>query len=205
MSSSTIDTATWLQGTTVYLIGPMGAGKTTVGQVLAESLGYRYFDTDQVIETAAQQSIAQIFADSGEAVFRQLETDTLQALSPLLRCVIATGGGIVLKPENWGYLRNGVIVWLDVPVDLLHDRLIADTTRPLLQAGNLRDRLQTLDQERRSRYAQADIPIAIAAGESPEAIVQRILQSLTEACQSKAAADTETRRLNAESPYQVES
>ncbi|MFM2432951.1 MAG: hypothetical protein RLZZ511_4165 [Cyanobacteriota bacterium] len=203
MSNSTIDTATWLQGTTVYLIGLMGSGKTTVGQALAESLGYRYFDTDQVIETAAQQSIAQIFADSGEPVFRQLETDTLQALAPLLRCVIATGGGIVLKPENWGYLRNGVIVWLDVSVEVLHERLIADTTRPLLQGSELRDRLQTLDQERRSRYAQADIRIEIAAGDGTEAIVQRIQTAIDTACQAKAQADDMTQQLNASQPFEL--
>jgi shikimate kinase len=198
-----IDPATWLQGTSVYLIGMMGSGKTTVGQLLAEALGYRYFDTDQLIETAASQPITQIFAESGEAIFRQLESNTLEALSPLTRCTIATGGGIVLKPENWGYLRNGVIVWLDVPVDLLHDRLLADTTRPLLQSGDLRTQLETLDEARRSRYAQADISVTIGPTDTPAQIVDRILKSISQACAAKAKADDETQRLNQAHPFQA--
>jgi shikimate kinase len=198
-----IDPATWLQGTSVYLIGMMGCGKTTVGQLSAEALGYRYFDTDQLIETAAAQPVTQIFAESGEAIFRQLESNTLEALSPLTRCVVATGGGIILKPENWGYLRNGVIVWLDVPVDLLHDRLLADTTRPLLQSGDLRETLENLDEARRSLYAQADISVTIGPTDTPEQIVDRVLRSISQACAAKAQADDETQRLNQAHPFQA--
>jgi shikimate kinase len=198
-----IDPATWLQGTSVYLIGMMGCGKTTVGQLLAEALGYRYFDTDQLIETAAAQTVTQIFAESGEAIFRQLESNTLEALSPLTRCVVATGGGIILKAENWGYLRNGVIVWLDAPVDLLHDRLLADTTRPLLATGDLREKLENLDEARRSRYAQADISVTIGPSDTPEQITDRILASISQACKAKAQADDETQRLNQAHPFQA--
>ncbi len=198
-----IDPATWLQGTSVYLIGMMGSGKTTVGQLLAAALGYRYFDTDQLIETATAQPVTQIFAESGEAIFRQLESNTLEALSPLTRATIATGGGIILKSENWGYLRNGVIVWLDVPVDLLHDRLIADTTRPLLQSGDLRTQLESLDEARRSLYAQADISVTIGPTDTPEQICDRVLTSISQACAAKAQADDETQRLNQAHPFQA--
>lgn len=198
-----MDTATLLKGTSIYLVGMMGAGKTTVAQQLAAALGYGYFDTDALIEQAAQQSISQIFAESGEPVFRQLETNTLEALSPLLRCTIATGGGIILKPENWGYLRNGVVVWLDVPVDVLHERLVSDTTRPLLQTGELRARLERLDHDRRTLYAQADISVVIGPTETPAQITARILASITQACEEKAKADAELERLNQTQPFQA--
>ncbi len=216
-------TAVRLQGTSIYLIGMMGAGKTTIGQLLAASLNYGYFDTDGLIEQATQQPVSQIFAESGEAIFRELETRTLEALAPMLRCTIATGGGIVLKPENWGYLRNGVIVWLDVPIAVLQARLESDTTRPLLQEsqlresqlresqlrksqlrdGNLGDRLQQLDVARRSLYAQADIQITIAATETPEQIRDRILVAIDQACAAKAESDAAIQRANQEQPYRL--
>jgi shikimate kinase len=199
-----MDTASLLKGTSIYLIGMMGSGKTTIGQRLAKSLGHGYFDTDALIAQAAQQTIAEIFQSSGEEVFRELETQTLAALSPLLRCTIATGGGIILKPENWGYLRHGVIVWLDAPVDVLYKRLTADSTRPLLQTGNLRDRLETLDADRRACYAQADIQVAITAADTPDAIVDRLLTALTVACEAKQALDVATQQMNQTTPYQVE-
>lgn len=199
-----MDTATWLKGTSVYLIGMMGSGKTTIARRLAAALGYRYFDTDELIEQAAQQPISQIFAESGESIFRELETQTLQALSPMTRCTIATGGGIILKPENWGYLRNGVIVWLDVPVDVLHDRLKLDTRRPLLQQGDLLERLEILDASRRALYAQADLRIAITAADTPAPVTDRILAAIDQACAAKAKADAEVERLNRERPYQTQ-
>jgi shikimate kinase len=198
-----MDTAALLQGTSIYLIGMMGAGKTTIGQLLATSLNYGYFDTDGLIEQATQQPVPQIFAESGEAIFRELETRTLEALAPMLRCTIATGGGIVLKPENWGYLRHGVIVWLDVPIEVLQARLASDTTRPLLQEGNLADRLQQLDAARRSLYAQADIHVTISATETPETIRDRVLVAIGQACQAKAAADAAIQRANQTQPYRL--
>jgi shikimate kinase len=192
-----------LKGTSIYLIGMMGSGKTTIAHILAQALQYRSFDTDALIEQASQQSVAEIFAESGEAVFRELETRTLEALAPMLRSMIATGGGIVLKPENWGFLRTGVIIWLDVSVEALHQRLLEDTTRPLLQNADLLERLQTLDSARRSIYAQADIHIPIDATETPEQICDRILQSLTQACLAKHQSDLETQRMNQDKPYQL--
>jgi shikimate kinase len=192
-----------LKGTSIYLIGMMGSGKTTIGKRLAQSLGHGYFDTDALIAQAAQQTIAEIFQSSGEDLFRELETQTLAALSPLLRCTIATGGGIILKPENWGYLRHGVIVWLDAPVDVLYNRLASDSSRPLLQTGDLRHRLETLDADRRSLYTQADIRIPIAAADTPEMTIDRLLIALTVACEAKQALDIATQQMNQTTPYQV--
>lgn len=164
-----------LQGVSVYLIGMMGAGKSTVGKQLAAQLGYQFFDTDTVIEQLAQQPISQIFATSGEPAFRELETQVLAELSTYKKLVIATGGGIVLNRMNWSYLQHGLVVWLDVPVEQLYDRLKQDTTRPLLQVADPQQHLQTLLNQRRSLYAQADITLTGQGDETPEQVAQQIL------------------------------
>ncbi len=167
-----------LQGLNIYLIGMMGAGKSTVGQHLAKLLGYRFFDTDCVIEAVVQKSVAQIFAESGEDRFRALETQVLAELSAYTRLVIATGGGIILKRENWSYLRYGVIVWLDVPVERLQVRLQNDQTRPLLHAADLETTLRSLLQQRTPLYAQADVQVTCQSEETPDIICDRILQGI---------------------------
>ncbi len=167
-----------LQGLNIYLIGMMGAGKSTVGQHLAKLLGYRFFDTDCVIEAVVQKSVAQIFAESGEDRFRALETQVLAELSAYTRLVIATGGGIILKRENWSYLRYGVIVWLDVPVEQLQGRLQNDQTRPLLHAADLETTLRSLLQQRTPLYAQADVQVTCQSEETPDIICDRILQGI---------------------------
>ncbi|BFM41149.1 shikimate kinase [Synechocystis sp. LKSZ1] len=167
-----------LQGLNVFLIGMMGSGKTTVGQALAAVLGYRFFDADVLLERVAQRSISEIFATEGEAAFRDWESQILGELSACTRSVIATGGGVVLRPANWGLLRHGVIVWLEAPLGLLVERLQADQTRPLLQATELSGRLSQLLQERQHLYAEADLRIPISAEESPQAIALKIVDQL---------------------------
>lgn len=176
-----------LKGVNLYLIGMMGCGKTTVGRILAQQLGYRFFDTDAVIEQAAGQTVSEIFATAGEAAFRQLETQVLAELSAYKRLAIATGGGIVLHPMNWSYLRHGVVVWLDASIDQLYDRLAGDTSRPLLQDPDPKGRLRSLLDQRRSFYAQADVHTRVPVGASPKQVaiavldgIQPILRSETE-------------------------
>ncbi len=106
-----------LKGLNVYLVGMMGSGKTTVGKLLAEKLNYRFLDTDILIETIAGKTIKQIFAQEGEAKFRELETQVLGEVSAYTRSVISTGGGVVLKAKNWSYLHYGIIIWIDAPVE----------------------------------------------------------------------------------------
>lgn len=194
-----------LQGTSLYLIGMMGSGKTTIGKLLADRLSYQFFDTDGLIETITQQSVTQIFESSGESGFRQVETQVLSELSSYGRKLISTGGGIVTVPENWGHLRTGVIVWLDVPVEVLCDRLALDSSRPILQAGqeNLQTKLQTLMEARSSLYAQADLHIEIGAEDSPEMICDRIMTELTIACEAKANEKEQILKLNREKPFQT--
>ena len=93
-----------LQGLNIYLIGMMGAGKSTIGKLLSERLEYRFLDTDTTIEQLTHQSITEIFQTAGEIEFRQLETQVLTEVSAYTRVVVATGGGIAIKLENWNYL-----------------------------------------------------------------------------------------------------
>ncbi|NJP09919.1 MAG: shikimate kinase [Leptolyngbyaceae cyanobacterium RU_5_1] len=167
-----------LKGTNLYLIGMMGCGKTTVGQIVAQQLGYRFFDTDAVIEQVAGQSVRDIFAILGEPGFRDLESQVLAELSAYTRLAIATGGGIVLRRENWSYLRHGIVIWLDVPLNQLQTRLQSDTSRPLLAAEDLPTRLQTLLNQRRSLYAQADVQVTYRSGVSPEQMANQVIQHL---------------------------
>ncbi|MCU0547326.1 MAG: shikimate kinase [Oscillatoriaceae cyanobacterium Prado104] len=173
-----------LGGVNLYLVGMMGAGKTTVGKILAAELNYHFFDTDEVIVRAAGKSIADIFASEGEEAFRQLETQVLGQLSAYKNLSVATGGGIVVRPINWSYLHHGIVMWLDVPVDQLRDRLRADTERPLLQEGDLRLKLQTLLDDRERFYSQADVRVCIDGEESPEAVAARAIEEIQKVLKS---------------------
>jgi shikimate kinase len=167
-----------LQGLNLYLVGMMGAGKSAVGHPLADALGYRFVDADTVLEGAAGRTIPEIFASEGEAEFRQLETAVLGQISGWHSLVVATGGGVVTRPENWGHMRQGVVVWLDAPAELLLARLHSDTTpRPLLQADDPASRLQQLLAARQPLYAQADLHIR-QQHEQPAQVAQLVLEAL---------------------------
>ena len=165
-----------LQGTNLYLVGMMGSGKTSTGRPLAERLGYGFVDADAVIEQAAGCSIPDIFDRDGEAGFRSLESKVLSAISQRHSLVVATGGGVVTQPENWGMLHSGIVIWLDVVPDQLLQRLNADSTvRPLLQTNDPEAALNALLNERRPLYAEADLTVVIN-DETPEAVADGILQ-----------------------------
>ncbi|MBN3909974.1 MAG: shikimate kinase [Nostoc sp. NMS1] len=167
-----------LQGVNLYLIGMMGVGKTTVGPLLAKHLDYGFVDLDSVIAKATDKSINQLFAEVGETEFRQIESDVLSQVCAFTKLTIATGGGIILRRENWGYLHHGLIVWLDVPVELIYSRLAEDTTRPLLQDADLKVKLRSLLEQRTPLYSQADLHITVQEGETPEDIAKRILEEI---------------------------
>jgi len=167
-----------LQGLNLYLIGMMGVGKTAVGQAMAQQLTYRFFDTDELITQVQGEAITKIFAKAGEAYFRELETKVLQELSACTRSVIATGGGIILKKNNWSFLQQGLVVWLDADLDLIMERLAQDQTRPLLQTENPRQTLANLFDQRRDLYAQADLQIRVQEQESPEAVAAKIMDRI---------------------------
>lgn len=167
-----------LGGTNIFLIGMMGTGKTTVGKLLAQELGYRFFDTDVLIEQVTQQPIEKIFTSIGEENFRQIESQVLMEVAACTKSVIATGGGIILRSQNWSHLRHGLIIWLDASVELLTARLANDYTRPLLQKTDLTSRLNSLLEQRRSLYAQGDLRIFINENDTPEMLISRILAKI---------------------------
>ena len=168
-----------LQGLNLYLVGMMGAGKSAVGRPLADALGYRYLDADQVLEQAAGCSIPAIFESEGEEGFRTLETSVLDRITGWHSLVVATGGGVVTRPVNWGHLRQGVVIWLDASPNLLLERLQADPTpRPLLATEDPAARLETLLQARRPLYAQADLRVEQLGGDAPQTVAQRVLEAL---------------------------
>ncbi|KAL5992200.1 Shikimate kinase 3, chloroplastic [Asimina triloba] len=148
----------------------MGSGKTTVGKILSEALGYSFFDSDKLVEQAVGGTpVAQIFKQYSEAFFRDNESEVLQDLSLMRRLVVATGGGAVIRPVNWRYMKQGISVWLDVPLDALARRIAAVGTdsRPLLheESGDAYTkafmRLTTLFGEREDAYANADVTVSL--------------------------------------------
>ncbi len=167
-----------LDGTNVFLIGLMGVGKTTVGRLLAPRLGYTFVDTDALVEKATGKSIAALFAEVGEAEFRHLESQVLAETAAFTRLVAATGGGIVLSPMNWSYLRHGIVIWLDAPVELLRQRLAHDTQRPLLQGADRAVTLSRLLAQRQNLYAQADLHLTISTVDTPETLCERAIAAL---------------------------
>jgi shikimate kinase len=168
-----------LNGTNIFLIGMMGAGKSTIGKLLAQQLNYNFLDTDRLIEQCAGKSIPEIFADDGEETFRDLEQQVLSQVSAYTRLVVATGGGIVMRSLNWSHLHDGIVVWIDVPVDILCDRLKNESDhRPLLQTADPLQKLHNIYEQRRDRYAQADISIMVIANETPQAISDRLLEMI---------------------------
>jgi shikimate kinase len=175
-----------LNGINLYLIGMMGAGKSSTGAELAQALGYQFFDTDAVVEAVAGQAIPEIFAHQGESAFRQLETQVLAELSAYRRLVIATGGGIVTQRQNWSYLHHGIVVWLDVSPEVLQVRLARDMGRPLLQGQDWETKLTNLLVERQTLYAQADVRVVIEAEGSVEAIAARTLALIEERVRAEA-------------------
>lgn len=157
-----------LKGLNIYLIGMMGSGKTTVGGYLAQSLNYRFIDTDQMIEAIAKKPISAIFEQSGESSFRKLETKVLAELSVYTRSVISTGGGVVQEQMNWSYLRQGLVIWLDVDLEILKKRVVEEQTRPLA------DKLESLLETRFPLYAQADLRISPNPEQSPQEVSTQI-------------------------------
>ncbi|RNC86652.1 MAG: shikimate kinase [Synechococcus sp. YX04-3] len=178
MSDATLSLKQRLGGRSLYLVGMMGSGKTSTGRPLAEQLGYGFVDADAVIEQAAGCSIPEIFERDGEAGFRALESQVLNAIGQRHSLVVATGGGVVTQQENWGLLHSGIVVWLDVVPEQLMQRLRADSTvRPLLQTDDPDAALNALLNQRRPLYAEADLTVVVNQ-ETPLAVADGILQLL---------------------------
>jgi shikimate kinase len=141
----------------IVLIGFMGSGKTTVGRELHHRLGYPLVDMDQMIEQRVGKSITTIFAEQGEAAFREMETAVLLelALSDRQQRIISTGGGVVGSEENREILkRMGYVVWLDAPVQVIAERTAKSRTRPLLLDENPEEKIRDLMAKRQPLYQE---------------------------------------------------
>lgn len=164
----------------IYLVGPMGAGKSTIGRLLADGLGLSFTDTDQEIEARCGADIAWIFDVEGEEGFRKRETDVLRDLSRQPAQVIATGGGTVMYAENRKIINaTGVVVFLDAAVDTLIRRMEQDKSRPLLQKPNRDEVIRILYAEREPVYRElADVVVSTSRG-NPRQVVNKIIDALS--------------------------
>lgn len=160
----------------IFLIGFMGAGKTTVGKILAKRLRLTFIDLDEVIEKELNLTIQEIFSRYGEDFFRDAETKALRSIADKDRYVVATGGGVVLRKENWQIMiANGITVYLRAPAEVLWTRVRNNTSRPLLQVENPFERLCELFTQRSPQYEQADL-IVDTENVSPEDVAEEIIK-----------------------------
>ncbi len=160
----------------IVLTGFMGTGKSVVGRCLAERLGLSFVDLDNIIEEGAGMAIPEIFASEGESGFRRREREVIASLATRRDCVIATGGGAVLDPENVRNLKTGaVIVCLRADPTIILERIGADAHRPLLQGPDRLARIRELLEQRASAYAQADFSVEMGKFDLEE-IVDRIVR-----------------------------
>ena len=164
---------------TVVLVGMMGAGKTAVGTAVARSLAVPFVDSDEEIIRAAQMSVAEIFARDGEPFFRARESEVLQRLMTGAPCVLSTGGGAFLAPQNRAVIAaHGVSVWLKADLELLWNRVRHKTTRPLLRTADPKATLRGLLEARAPVYALADVKVEAEPDLSVEAMAAKVIDAL---------------------------
>ena len=193
-----------LRGCNIYLIGMMGSGKSAVGDAIARRMGtYNFLDTDTILERAAGISISQMFETSGEEEFRLAESQVLDAVHAHVRLVIGTGGGVVIKNQNWSKLRTGLVVYLRVEPHIIAGRLLNGSNnngvdaRPLLRTTTestedddsssstsiteeeaLIQKLTSLITERRTKYEQADVIVDIHPNMSIQHAADAVIKKL---------------------------
>lgn len=139
--------------TNLYLVGFMGTGKSTVGRQVAKQLGFQFLDSDHEIERVQGKAVSRIFAEDGEARFRELEREFVEHGHPASRCVIACGGGLVVPPGMLELLRSrGVVICMHAPIETILQRTMHTNHRPLLQVEDREQRLRDLYAQREAIY-----------------------------------------------------
>jgi len=168
------------QTKTIVLVGLMGAGKTTVGRRLAQALDLPFLDSDAEIEEAAGMSISEIFETHGESEFRRGEKRVIERLVEGPPCVLATGGGAFMDPENRALIKKCCVsIWLNAELDVLMKRVAKRSDRPLLQSEDPKQIMKKLMDERYPIYAEADIRVESVDGPHQltiDAILEKLAQ-----------------------------
>lgn len=164
----------------IFLVGPMGVGKTTIGKQLSEKLHLTFRDSDQEVEEATGASIPLIFEVEGEAGFRKRECGAVAKLTREHNVVLATGGGAVLNEENRQCLKqNGYVIYLHASVDDLLERTAFCTHRPLLKTENPRERLEQILATRESLYKEVADAVIRTGRRSKQEVLRRVLRCLS--------------------------
>jgi shikimate kinase len=162
----------------IFLVGFMGAGKSTVGRMVAERMGLPFVDLDDVVELAAGRTVARIWADSGEAAFRAAESEALASLTPVGPSVVACGGGIVLADVNRAVLKSlGRVVYLRVSAEEALARVGGGDSRPLLAGGGAAVAQRLLEAREAVYAAVADVVIE-TTGRGPEDVAEDVVEAL---------------------------
>jgi len=166
-----------MTGPLVVLVGPMGAGKTTVGRLLAERLGVAFRDTDDDVEAADGRPISDIFVDSGEETFRALEREAVRRALAEHAGVLALGGGAVMSPETRDLLTGQRVVFLRVGLTDAAARVGLGASRPLL-LGNVRGTMKALLDERTPVYEAVATSVVDTDGRTPDEVADRVVEVL---------------------------
>jgi shikimate kinase len=170
----------------IFLVGMMGAGKTTVGRLLAQSLGKTFIDSDEEIQQRTGVTIPHIFDVEGEAGFRQREAGVIQDLVKFDNIVLATGGGAVLNAQSRDALHhNGIVVYLKSTVHDLWQRTRHDRNRPLLQTDDPRARLKELFEQRDPLYAEVADLLMPTGKQSVHNLIEQLQQELLRLSESE--------------------
>lgn len=163
--------------TNIALIGFMGTGKTSVGRLLAESLGFEFLDTDELIQSRTGRTIADIFAKEGEPAFRKLERQIVQELSDRKKTVISTGGGLPTNPENLAALKSfALVICLWAGPEKIWERVRHQSHRPLLHDTDPQKKINDLLALRSPFYRQADVLVNTDQRSAREVAMQIALQ-----------------------------
>lgn len=169
-----------MKGSNIILVGFMGTGKTAAGKILADAIGFKFIDTDLMVEAEAKKSIPEIFRLEGEPAFRKYEAEAIKRICHLRNYVVATGGGAVMMDENIANMkRAGIVVCLTATPEVVFERTRKNDYRPLLQTREPLKKIQSLLKIREPQYLKADYTIDTSKL-SVDAVAQTIISLWTD-------------------------